>query len=231
MCGRFTIAVRKEKVRDLVKDAKVTEWKGPRFNVAPTQDVPVILNDGHREVSWIRWGLIPAWAKDPSIGNRLINARAETLAEKPAFRKAFARRRCIVLADGFYEWQTLPGAKHRTPLYFRLTSGDLFAFAGLWDSWRDPSGGDVRSCTIVTTTPNERVAPIHDRMPAILQPGSIERWLSPAEEPAAALNACLGPFPAALMESRLVSRLVNNPKQDDPRCIAPIESQQDLDSL
>jgi putative SOS response-associated peptidase YedK len=231
MCGRFTIVARKEKVSELVRDARVAEWRAPRYNVAPGQDVPVILNDGLREVSWIRWGLVPSWAKDPSIGSRMINARAETLSEKPAFRKPFARQRCLVLADGFYEWHAPPGSRQRVPVYFQLATEGLFAFAGLWDTWHDPESGPVRTCAIVTTAPNELVAPVHDRMPAILSPGAIEPWLSPSAVPAAGLQACLAPLPAALIKRRLVSRLVNNPRNDDPRCLEAVEEQQDLDAL
>ena len=221
MCGRFTIATKKEKIEDAFEGAAVDQWRAPRYNVAPSQDVPVILNDGTRRVVWARWGLVPFWAKDASIGNKMINARAETLHEKPSFRKPFRSQRCLILADGFYEWRTVPGSRVRIPLYIRLKSGEPFAFAGLWDRWKDPAGPDVLSCVIVTTAPNDLLRPVHDRMPVILPPALHEVWLTQGETPLEKLQPCLASFPAELMTCHDVSTKVNNPRVDSPDLILP----------
>jgi putative SOS response-associated peptidase YedK len=192
----------------------------PRYNIAPTQPVLAIANDHPDRVAHFRWGLIPSWAKDASIGSRLINARAETLAEKPAFRTALRRRRCLVPADGFFEWRM--SGKSKTPMYFRLKTGGLFAFAGLWDVWHGPDGSEIPSCTLITGQPNELVKPIHDRMPVILPSEHYEQWLNPGEQEPAALHAMLVPYPASEMEAYPVSRAVNSPKNDSPQCIEPV---------
>ncbi|HEY8240395.1 MAG TPA: SOS response-associated peptidase [Kiritimatiellia bacterium] len=221
MCGRFTISTRKEKIEDAFDGAAVDEWRGPRYNVAPSQDVPVMLNDGSRRVVWARWGLVPHWAKDPAIGNKMINARAETLHEKPSFRKPFRSQRCLIIADGFYEWRTVPGQRVRTPLYIRLKSGDPFAFAGLWDRWKSPEGPDLLSCVIVTTTPNDLLSTIHDRMPVILGKETRNTWLRQDDVPLETLQACLAPYPAAEMTAHPVSTRVNSPRVDEPDLIIP----------
>jgi len=182
-----------------------------------------VLNDGHRELSLVRWGLIPSWAKDPDIGQRMINARAESLAEKPSFRGPLRRKRCLILADGFYEWQTVPGATRKLPIYLRLKSRKVFAFAGLWDRWLDPDGVARTTCVIITTAPNALVAPIHDRMPVILPREHYHLWLEPAEQPPEKVLPCLKPYPADEMEAYAVAPLVNNPKVDDPKCVAPAQ--------
>jgi putative SOS response-associated peptidase YedK len=167
-----------------------------------------------------RWGLVPFWAKDRAIGNRLINARAESLAEKPAYRDSFKKRRCLVVADGFYEWQKVDGRKQ--PWLLRLRDGGPFGFAGLWSVWREKASGDeLESCTIVTTSPNELAAPIHDRMPVILPRERHAEWLDPAAEPSS-LAALLEPFPALKMEAYPVSTWVNAPQHDDRRCVEPL---------
>jgi len=222
MCGRFTIATRKEKVGDAFPGAAVDEWHAPRYNLAPSQNVPAILNDGANRVVWVRWGLIPFWAKDAAIGNKMINARAETLHEKPSFRKPFRSQRCLILADGFYEWRTLPGTKMKVPLYIKLKSGEPFAFAGLWDRWQDPAGGPVTSCVIITTTPNDLLRTIHDRMPVIVPAQNRAAWLEAGEQPVEKLQPILVPYPAAEMTAHEVSRRVNSPKFDDPSCIEPV---------
>ncbi|MCB1056336.1 MAG: SOS response-associated peptidase, partial [Acidobacteria bacterium] len=170
----------------------------------------------------MRWGLIPHWAKDPSIGNRLINARAETAAEKPAFRSSFSKRRCLVPADGFYEWQKTGGRKQ--PFYLQLKEHRPFAFAGLWARWKASEDETVQSFTLLTTTPNEVAAKVHDRMPVILPPESYDRWLDPELHDREALEALLLPYPAEAMEAYPVSTLVNSPQNDDPRCIEPIDA-------
>lgn len=194
----------------------------PRYNIAPGQQAPVILiMDGTREPALFQWGLIPSWAKDPSIGKRMINARSETLSEKPSFKRLLPRARCLVLADGFYEWRKEPGGEAKIPMRIRLRSGEPFAFAGLWDRWKNPTGGETRSYTIITTRANEALAPIHERMPVILTPEGEDRWLDP-ETPVEKLGTLLEPFPLDAMEAYPVSRLVNSPKNDVPDCIRPL---------
>ncbi|MDX1624575.1 MAG: SOS response-associated peptidase [Gemmatimonadota bacterium] len=221
MCGRYTLTVGRE---DLAAAFPLDEAPGEipeRYNVAPTQHVAVIANRKPRRVEFFHWGLIPFWADDPKIGNRMINARAETLAEKPSFRNAFRRRRCLVLADGFYEWTKRGGKKW--PLYLRMKSGEPFAFAGLWERWSGPGGEEVESCTIVTTEANDLVAGFHDRMPVILRPGDYEAWLDPEERDPEELSRLLAPFPSELLEVRPVGRVVNDPSNDRPECVEPIE--------
>jgi len=220
MCGRFTLWLQ---IGDLIKafpDFAFPDAMSSRYNIAPTQDVAVVPNDGTGRVQMFHWGLVPFWAKDVSIGNRMINARGETAAEKPAFRAAYRRRRCLILADGFYEWRKEAGSKVKTPMYIRMTSGEPFALAGLWELWR-PDDTPLFSCTIVTTEPNELLAPIHNRMPVILPPGAYDRWLDPAEQRARSLDDLLVPYPASEMVAYPVSTYVNRPANDSPMCIEP----------
>ncbi len=168
MCGRFTLTTSPEQLRAAFYGLSVPDQVQPRYNIAPTQPVAVVANDDKFQMDFFIWGLIPSWAKDPAIGSRMINARAETLAEKPSFRAAFRRRRCLVLADGFYEWRQEPGQRSKTPMYIKLKSGEPFAFAGLWENWNSPDGSNVLSCTIITTEPNSLMQSIHNRMPVIL---------------------------------------------------------------
>lgn len=220
MCGRFTIKAKTEQLHDAVRGLTVTDWRGPRYNVAPTQPVPVVRNLGPRPLEWLRWGLIPAWAKDASIGSRLINARAETLAEKPAFRSALRTRRCVILADGFYEWAVRGSGKQ--PFYFHRPDGHPFALAGLWETWRPPDGAELLTCTIITTEANATVAPIHDRMPVIVDTDAVDAWLAPGE--IAGWATLLQPCPADVLAAYPVSTLVNRPALDDPRCLEPLTS-------
>lgn len=222
MCGRFTITLAAEDVREQLELGEMpADWQ-PRFNVAPTQAVPAVLDDTARSVEWLRWGLIPFWAKDESIGSRLINARSETVMEKPSFRQAFARRRCLILADGFYEWKRPKEKKApSTPYYFQRKDQQAFAFAGLWEQWRDPNGKDVRSCTLLTTAANGVVAPVHDRMPVMLSGKDLWAWLAEAE-PEKHL-ALLKPFPADWMSAVPVSRAVNSPQLDGPDLLRPVD--------
>ncbi len=192
----------------------------PRFNIAPGGDVAVVVNRGARRLEMFHWGLIPRWAKDPSIGNRLINARAETAAEKPSFRAALRQRRCLVLADGFYEWKGKSAPK--TPMYMRMKNGAPFAFAGLWETWQPPAGMAIESCAILTTEPNSLLAPIHNRMPVILTRKDYAAWLDPKPCAGAQLVELLQPFPADRMEAYEVSTLVNRPTNDDASCIEPL---------
>lgn len=222
MCGRFTLTAEVNALQDAFPWLNIPPEITPRYNIAPTQPVAVVPNDGKQRLDYFNWGLIPSWAKDPEIGSRMINARSETLAEKPAFRTAFRRRRCLVLADGFYEWQKQPGSKSKIPMYIRLSSKEPFAFAGLWEIWNSKDGSSILSCTIITTEPNELMKDIHNRMPVILPEDAYQRWLEPGEKSPAQLSALLTPFPAERMTAFPVSTLVNNPRNDTPQCVAPL---------
>lgn len=219
MCGRFTLNLDTRQVQESFPWLNVPQGIQPRYNIAPTQPVAVVPNDGKQTLDHYVWGLIPSWAKDPEIGNRLINARAETLSEKPSFRSAFRRRRCLILSDGFYEWRKDPNGKTKTPFYFQLTDSRPFAFAGLWEVWRSPDGSEISSCTIITVPPNQLVEQVHNRMPAILPDDAYGLWLDPEEQEPRALEALLRPYPAEEMTFRTVSRLVNDPANEDPRVI------------
>jgi putative SOS response-associated peptidase YedK len=221
MCGRFTLVADTEDFAESLPELQAEFSPGPRYNIAPTQDVATVLNDGRRAVVASRWGLVPHWAKDPDIGQRMINARAESLLEKPSFRTPLRKRRCLVLADGFYEWERVPGQRYKVPHLFRLVTRKIFGLAGLWDMWKDPVGEPLRTCTIITTTPNEAVAPIHTRMPVILPPEAYEAWLAPDEQPGEDLLPLLQPYPASAMEQYAVSTHVNKATVDDPECIRP----------
>lgn len=221
MCGRFSLSLDPDEIAAALPGYELPADLAPRYNIAPSQSVAVIANTGAQKVELFRWGLIPAWAKDPAIGDRMINARAETLTEKPAFRAAFRRRRCLILADGFYEWRAEPGSRAKTPYYIRLMAGGLFAFAGLWETWQPPTGEPLHSCTILTTTPNALIAPIHDRMPVILPEAVYPLWLAPGDQSPAALQPLLAPYPAEALVAHPVSRLVNAPRHDAPDCIVP----------
>lgn len=222
MCGRFTLTTSPEQLRAAFYGLSVPDQVQPRYNIAPTQPVAVVANDDKFQMDFFIWGLIPSWAKDPAIGSRMINARAETLAEKPSFRAAFRRRRCLVLADGFYEWRQEPGQRSKTPLYIKLKSGEPFAFAGLWENWNSPDGSNVLSCTIITTEPNSLMQSIHNRMPVILSTESFSAWLEARETEPSRLQDLLAPFPAELMSAYPVSPLVNSPANEDSRCILPL---------
>jgi len=221
MCGRFTLTLDPGELKEELDLSSIAVELLPRFNIAPTQPVAVVTDDEKRKVELFRWGLIPSWAKDPTIGSRLINARAETLSEKPAFRKAFERRRCLILADGFFEW-AIPAenVKRKTPYYFQLASGKPFTFAGLWEFWRTPEGEELRTCTIITCPANEAIAPFHDRMPVILPKAVRWSWLDPLAKPAE-LSQMLKPYPAGEISFRPVSTLVNSPAIDAPEIILP----------
>jgi putative SOS response-associated peptidase YedK len=220
MCGRFTLWVQFGDLLKAFPGIEFPEALPPRYNIAPTQAVVAIPNDGERRAALFQWGLVPFWAKDPSIGSRMINARAETAAEKPSFRAAYRRRRCLILADGFYEWRSEPDSRTKTPMYIRLASGEPFAFAGLWEVWR-PDDTPLLSCTILTTEPNALVAPIHNRMPVILPPQAYDRWLDPGEVRSGAMDDLLVPYPSEAMTATPVSTLVNSPANDTPACIVP----------
>lgn len=221
MCGRFSLTTNKQQLAEAFAGFEPPRELSPRYNIAPSQPVAVVANTGQNKVDFFVWGLIPAWAKDPGIGNRMINARAETLAEKPSFKAAYRRRRCLVLADGFYEWRKNPD-KSKTPMYIQLESKEPFAFAGLWERWNSPQGDEVLSCAIITTEPNEFMAKIHNRMPVILPRAAYEQWLDPAEQKPELLQPLLKPYPAEEMAAYAVSTVVNNPGNDTPACIEPV---------
>jgi len=220
MCGRFTLNSNLDALQlRFGFEARDLDYR-PRYNIAPTQPVLAVVNDGGRRAEFMRWGLIPFWAKDQKIGSRMINAVGETAASKPAFRAAFKKRRCLVLADGFFEWRKKGKAK--VPTYIFLRSGQPFAMAGLWETWKNPEGELVRSCTIVTTQPNEFMAPIHDRMPVILSQETEALWLDPITEEASTLNPLLIPSPPEELDSYVVSDLVNSYKNSGSECIVPV---------
>ncbi|MDR3585514.1 MAG: SOS response-associated peptidase [Desulfosporosinus sp.] len=219
MCGRFTF-VDIEDIRERFKTEPIN--LKPNYNVAPTQDVPVIINDGTNHLAMFRWGLIPFWAKDPSIGNKMINARAEMVDEKPSFKHILQRKRCLVVADGFYEWKKEKFTKR--PYRITLKNNELFGFAGLWDTWKSPIGDIVNSCSIITTTPNELMSPIHDRMPVILTRDSERVWLDQSIVDSHFLKNLLLPYPADLMIAYEVSSLVNSTKNNGPECLVSVGS-------
>ncbi len=222
MCGRFTLKATQQNLTEAFAGVEIPAELSPRYNIAPSQPVAVIANNNPGKLDFFHWGLIPSWAKDHKIGYKMINARSETLAEKPSFKAAYKRRRCLLPVDGFYEWQKHPDTKTKTPMYIHLTSGQPFAFAGLWESWHSPDGDHVLSTTIITTAPNTFMADIHNRMPVILDPADYAQWLDPAEQKPEALQGLLKPYPPELMTAYAVSTFVNSPANDTEACIAPV---------
>ncbi|MGB7157282.1 MAG: SOS response-associated peptidase [Tepidisphaeraceae bacterium] len=223
MCGRYTL-VHIADLTDLFPWVTDVPDAPPRYNIAPTQPILAVANDAPDRYDFFFWGLVPPWAKDTSVGSRMINARGETLGERPAFRNAYRRRRCLIPADGFYEWKKPADEARkakRTPMYVRMKSREPFAFAGLWESWHSPDGSELRSCTIVTTAPNKLMATMHDRMPVILPRTAYDTWLREGDAPARELDPLLTPYPDDEMEASAVSTLVNSAKNDTPKCIAP----------
>jgi putative SOS response-associated peptidase YedK len=230
MCGRFVSSSPPDELAKYfdVEDVaeKVLE---PSFNVAPTNDVYVVLESGGvRRLDAFRWGLIPFWAKEAKVGSKMINARAEGLATKNAYRNAFKKKRCIIPADGFFEWKKIPGQKAKQPMFIHRTDGEPIAFAGLWELWRPPDQKDddeaiIRSCTIITGEPNEKVAEVHDRMPVMLPPSAWDQWLDPADDDLEALGKLLVPAPSELVTLHPVSTAVNNVRQHGPELIEAVE--------
>jgi putative SOS response-associated peptidase YedK len=225
MCGRFALISNSEQLAEnyglIETEIAALPPSVPRYNIAPTQPVAAIrlnANSKKRELTFFQWGLVPSWAKDIKMGSRLINARSETVAEKPSFRTAFKRRRCVIPADGFFEWQQLQNRKQ--PLYIHAVDGKPFSFAGLWEVWRTVDGDELQTCTILTTTPNELMTPIHNRMPVIIEPEDIDMWLEPGDAPDQAMHL-FRPYPAEKMAAYPVSTFVNNPRNDAQQCITP----------
>ena len=221
MCGRYSLKADIAQLAMRFEFAADEAIHEPAYNIAPTQQVLTVTNDGERRASYMRWGLIPFWAKDAKIGYRMINARGETVAEKPSFRTALRKRRCLILADGFYEWQKL-GGKQKRPMRIVLKSGEPFAFAGLWETWKDPEGEMVKSCTIITTAANDFLQPIHDRMPVILPRESESFWMDKDVEDPLALTSVIAPYPDDEMDAFEVSTLVNNTRNKGSEVIDPV---------
>jgi putative SOS response-associated peptidase YedK len=221
MCGRFTLTTDLDRLAEHFAFRAAHLSYTPRYNIAPSQPVLTLIDAQEPRAGFLRWGLIPSWAKDPGIGDRMINARAETVAEKPSFRRALQKRRCLVLADGFYEWRK--EGKKKTPLFITLKAREPFAFAGLWETWKSPTGEAIHSCTIITTTPNALMESIHNRMPVILPREAEMRWLDRTVEDPQSLLQLLTPYPAEAMAAYQVSQLVNSPRNDTPACIEPVE--------
>jgi putative SOS response-associated peptidase YedK len=221
MCGRFVLV---SPFTLIAEEFRIRDGNGglkPRYNIAPGQDILAVLSEeGTRRLSRFRWGLIPSWADDPAIGNRMINARAETVAQKPSFRSAFDRRRCLIVADGFYEWRR--EGKRKSPVYVRMKSKKPFGFAGLFETWHSPEGPEIRSCTIITTEANDLLRPVHDRMPVIMPKEDEDAWLDPAFHDKDRLLALLRPYPAGKMRAHDVSPRVNTPTNDSPDNIKPL---------
>lgn len=224
MCGRYRLSRRKQIIEEYFDSAPWEDDWVPRFNIAPTQPVPVIRQHPRepvRQLSLMKWGLIPNWAKDPSIASNTINAKSETVTIKPAFRDPIRFRRCLIPADGFYEWRRTATSKQ--PFCFEVNDSELFAFAGLWDGWNDSNGKWVKTCSILTTTPNSVTSAVHDRMPVILNPESYDLWLNPGMQDVAAVSELLKPYDARLMRSYPVSARINHVVNDDEECCRPVE--------
>jgi len=224
MCGRFALSAKTDEIEKLLPELYSSKDIKPNYNIAPTNQVAVITNNNPKEVTFAHWGLIPSWAKDKSIGNKMINARAETLHEKPSFRNLFSKRRCLIIADGFYEWKKTEGSKRKQPYFIKMKTGEPFTFAGLWDTWKNPDGDMVTSTVIITTDPNEIMTTIHNRMPVIILPEERKLWLSEIINNFE-LSKLLIPFPSDSMIAYPVSDLVNSPGFNSPQNIAGIENQ------
>jgi putative SOS response-associated peptidase YedK len=227
MCGRY-VSVSSPTIlaeRFKVEEVRVTETE-QNFNVTPRADVPVVAESkGTRTLDLVRWGLVPSWAKDLSIGDRLINARGDKVASSNAYKRAFARRRCIIPADGFYEWERIEGKKQKQPWFIRRRDGEPLAFAGLWEIWHDPNEPDqehaprIRSCVIITTDPNDVLRPIHDRMPVVLPENAWDEWLDAENHDTERLQRLLVPAPPAEFEAWPVTTLVNKPANNGPELL------------
>lgn len=220
MCGRYAV-IETQKLNDRFRTNSNLPLLKPTYNAAPGQELPVVVNQGNNALSLMKWGLVPFWAKDPAIGYKMINARSETLKDKPSFRKALISQRCLIPASGFYEWQKQGSTK--IPFYIRIPNSPLFAMAGLYDIWKDTSGRELKTYTIITTEPNSLLAPIHNRMPVILEKEKEEIWLNPNQPDVNMLLSLLKPYPQKDMEAYPVSLLVNKPENNYQELIKPSE--------
>jgi putative SOS response-associated peptidase YedK len=220
MCGRYTLTIDPAELMDRFNLTSADYVAQPRYNVAPTQPVAVVYDESPRTLSAAQWGLIPSWSKDAGIGSKMINARAETLDEKPSYSRLLKKKRCLVLADSFYEWQKHEDGS-KTPMRITLADGSPFALAGLWDVWKTPEGEWLKTCTIITTSPNALMESIHNRMPAMLTRDAEVEWLNKANDDAGYLKSLLAPYPAEQMKAYAVSKAVNNVKNDQPAVIEP----------
>lgn len=232
MCGRYRLSRRKQIIEEYFDVSPWDDDWSPRYNIAPTQPIPVIRQhpkEPVRQISYMKWGLLPYWSKDPSIVASTINAKSETAAEKPAFRNPLKFRRCLIPADGFYEWKRTAGAKQ--PFSFEVNEGELFAFAGLWDGWKDAEGKWVRTCSILTTTPNAVTVKVHTRMPVILDRESYDLWLDPGMTNARVVSELLKPYDARMMQCYPVSSRVNHVANDDEECSRQVDPMQAPNSL
>jgi putative SOS response-associated peptidase YedK len=227
MCGRYTVAVMEKLLKQRFNVEKYEGKHIPRYNIAPSQDNPVVLvnEEGKRIMMPMRWGLIPFWAKDEAIGNKMINARIETVAQKPSFRTPFYKRRCLVPADGYYEWRKPGKPGKRSPFRIVLKSRELFAFAGLWEIWKNQIGDIIQSYTIITTEADDLVGKIHPRMPVVLKPENEDTWIDPSVKDLQTLMQLLTPYPSDLVEMYQVSPVVGNPKNDLEECIQPVKGE------
>jgi len=224
MCGRFSLAADPEDLQLAFPGFDIPEMYAARYNIAPSQAVMAIANSNEKRFDFFSWGLIPSWAKDPSIGQKMINARSEGITEKPSFRGPFKYKRCLVPADGFFEWKAFPGEKRKTPFYFHAADHHPFAIAGLWDEWLGSNGSMIRSLTLITTTANDLLKPYHDRMPVILDPKDYDEWLYTDSARLSNLQGLLKPLTAFPLAAYRVSDLVNSPSNDHPECIIPYQS-------
>ncbi len=223
MCGRFSLTKPKKiKAKDLKIKQEEVDLLKPRYNIAPSNNIAAILKGGERHIETLRWGLIPSWSKDETIGARMINARAETLSEKPSFKGLLNKHRCLILADGFFEW--LDTGRGKQPHFIHLKSGEPFTFAGLWSHWTNPKGEEVRTCTIITCQPNKLMEKIHNRMPVILDAEARDVWLDPENKEGKILTGLLNPYPEKGMEAYPVSKVVNSPANDVEECIKPVKT-------
>ncbi|MFS0638857.1 SOS response-associated peptidase [Mesobacillus foraminis] len=224
MCGRFTLTADFEQLieRFEIESFHLNDEYVPSYNIAPSQSVLAVINNGHiNKMGYLKWGLIPSWAKEPSIGYKMINARGESLMEKPSFKNAYRKKRCLVIADSFYEWSRV-GGKKKIPMRIKLKTDEVFAMAGLWEQWKTPIGDSVFSCTVITTAPNQLVRNIHDRMPVILRPEDEKVWLDPSIQDTHLLDPLLRPLDPELMEAYEVGPAVNSPKNNSAELIQRI---------
>lgn len=228
MCGRFHLTASPEQIAEYFRIMKMPERYAARYNIAPTQPVMIVkqVND-QREAAHVQWGLVPHWAKDAIMSGKMINARSETVATKPSFRSAFKYRRCLIPSDGFYEWQATSG-KEKQPYHIGLKSQELFAFAGLWETWTSEDGAELETCTILTTDANSALKDLHHRMPVILSPGDYDQWLDHQNQTASSLQPLMKAYPSDEFELYPVSKIVNSPRNNGPECLEKAKSQGSL---